>query len=602
MTPNTHSSDESGLHFEDKYSIRENSEAPLPHEVAIFKTKVRTLLNKIGFDTSEIDSIQNEEERESLYQFLGERLIDRGFRDPLPFPKGQEDLEVEFPNTLYSEIRGPLPILTSSSLSLLKNQGYQYVKTLDIGGLYNAGQVPLLPNGIAGDYLLRDVIQVVYDEITKGQDQNKDIWQKIMDSGFLIVRTGGDEFAIMSKRNQTIDDLELTYAVSSRVSGLYNINGDIVLRNSSIKFTDDTPGNTGEFNEYKGEEVNSRIDRLMALHPTFESIIKTASNINDLQKQSELLALLETLLYDSLLQKEANRLSHELQKDIFIYKDRQEFINVLEHLSPNGIIKRIDVPGILKKVNDEGSYELGGEFITFMFNQISRVAGKFQNDIRIYRRGGDFYLVIENAEDSDVMDTDLKEAFGTTYQVGKEKIPFILSTADVQMDFKTHQDIPNRYQRQAENDHLFSIAQDEFDTKLWKEHKKNIYNLFKDTHDLGMWQFLANSFISPFEIKRGVNRLKKLGFSDQDIADLKDQFYLEESKNVFEVKKVYIKDYKDLTLQFTEDQIQRMWPDLFQSRIEKYYVLNITQFNNFRDYLLRKLQSNVQTETLRRKR
>lgn len=520
----------------------------------------------IGFDIEDNENPINRTVALEMIKFLSDRLLEKSFYKSLPaarFTDKEQEIEIEKliqekePNynlqdgklhiPKYQRSRDIVPVYSSSVLPLLKYSGYKVHRSIDIGNLFGANSVPTNPDSVVGDYLLRDVIKAIHD--------------KVGDRCF-IVRLGGDEFGLVWKASDPenlISNEELFSAISG-VHCLFNDKEGIHYEQAHIKITNEDPSSKAEF--ILDKEINDaeRLQRLERFHPDFKAIFsqEIMANLDD-ESRKKLITLFETILFDPLLQEKAE----EFGDQVHVYKDRGEFIEVISRmhredpLERGGSVLRLDVSGIIKKINDDKrlDYKVGNQYIEdFLFeNLVSGALGEVNpdEDLRIYRRGADLYMYLhgKSQEEIDSIEKTIYKKFGISEHYDEENAHIPRYTAErdgVQVTYplmlscqtesvKYGKATLDKDEQEFRDGVDFGQVQRRLDQGLREKYKKRVgqmkeilvrNNKPEELLYLAQdWVFIADN-LNPMEKKkgRGVLRLKQYGLKDDSIEKL-ERFY-----------------------------------------------------------------------------
>ncbi len=480
---------------------------------------LQEVLSTLSLNISRLQALPN---AQTITAFVTRRLIDPGFQKILPVASLPQDLVIYENDAVasrprYQEIlanyqnnRPGLPIFSSFVLKRLVAAGYQAIN-LDIRNLASANEVGGSPNGIVGDYLIYDTIAAIQKEL--GED-------------YLLVRTGGDEFTVLSRQPFTGEVTARIQTAAGNTSGLFTQSGRVVYKPAQVKVTVTSPADLAEADArpLPAEELSLglRLNRLNAYHPELRLITDALVTLPDQAELGNLLAFFEEALFDPVLQKEAQQLAVN-GKNVEVYVNRTDYINHLQARSGALRLVRIDLPGVLKRINDNHNYTVGNAFLTYEFQKIVEAVAKYQNNVIIFRRGGDFYVALPDNQDlvntvSGEIESAIRGETGS-FPAEEERITLIPALASVRLNLELVKEPTPEVS--SINERAFAVAQEQLAQEVWRATIMQLQRFYSVEHRSPDWEFLLR-YLDPYD-RRGNNRLVRM--ATPFIADLQKLYY-----------------------------------------------------------------------------
>jgi GGDEF domain-containing protein len=404
----------------------------LPHESFLLHRIGKQIVKDLHINTkpfeNDIISPEGREALEILHQILGTRMIDRGMLKALKTADGLKDVATIYrldPNNpehteifhYYEHLRPPLRVYHSGMKSWLRRLGFTPAFHIDMSNVYAANNADHI---VGGDALLRDGCDAIMNVL-------KDF------PGVILIRAGGDEFSIYSK-DPSIDIVTIQDRIQQELKekkALYLFDTDKVPEGSKKLFEDKEANKTLTFGEIKYEikktvpepnrvlpenelSLEEQIEELDRTHPELRTVLYA---VNKYKKElgedaNKIVSLLEDIFYDSTLAPTVLELKKEYVekgvgdklKHLRLYKDNYDFLSHLQANDSSYTLLRIELPGILKIINDNSTYQQGDEFIKRMFKDIvSSAVDRNIEDIHMIRLSGDFLIALPSNISSDMV-------------------------------------------------------------------------------------------------------------------------------------------------------------------------------------------------------
>ena len=189
------------------------------------------------------------------------------------------------------------------------------VLNIDYSNIRGANSVGGSPTDIVGDYLIYDVVASIQAEL--GED-------------FIIVRTGGDEFSILTEH--IVDKVLETrvQAAARRVKSLYKEGNTIYYKPADVKVTIDDPVDRQktEAAVTTGQIIDTNdvlVTRIKKFHREMGAIIDGVMSLDDAKEIHNVLGFFTEMLFDQVLDSEIQALHDVGIKNIEVFHDRTDF-------------------------------------------------------------------------------------------------------------------------------------------------------------------------------------------------------------------------------------------------------------------------------------
>ncbi|OGV90455.1 hypothetical protein A2783_05840 [Microgenomates group bacterium RIFCSPHIGHO2_01_FULL_45_11] len=478
-------------------------------------------LGEVGIDHGVFERMTDGQE---LFEFVSERLFDVGMRLSKPqltlraFTRveGVSGQRVrEFIKSL-SKWREPLAgVFSSFAYRWFRNNGYEVVTRFDITNINGANAVATDQQRLMGDYLLRMVAGTVV---------------AVLPNGYKLVRVSGDEFAVLAPVGSASVETQIQSALATAQS-LYREGNRIVLRLVAVEFTDKlfpieedferevvTSGERrqkGGF-DFEGAEAeySERVEQLEQFHPEMIYFFNLMRGVGDLATRARLLVLLETMLYDDILQSRILEIEAACGCKLSIYKDRYDWVSGAHVHGENYRLLRVDFPGMLKRLNILG-YEAGDDFLLDRFELlVTNLGRQGLTDIHLMRRGGEFYVAVPSDISIDL--NELQQSVSTAFTYFNRAFTVMGVAAETSIDL-----VPAVEEGRALNQtniERLNLTQDILAGKIWEGTAAALREMVGRGPSEEEWEFIE-SYLNPFD-KRGILRLKRLGVGDEVIGRL----------------------------------------------------------------------------------
>ncbi|OGG23962.1 hypothetical protein A3A79_02045 [Candidatus Gottesmanbacteria bacterium RIFCSPLOWO2_01_FULL_43_11b] len=453
------------------------------------------VLENLSIDFDKLSVLPNADQ---ITSFIKRRLIDPGFQKVLPSAILPQDPAItEEVQAQYKNNRSAIPVFRSFVLRYLLGNSYNAL-TIDFTNIRGANDVGGQPSNIVGDYLIYDVIAAIEKEL--GED-------------YIVVRTGGDEFSILTQ--SLVDDalVSRVQAAANQVKSLYKEGDAIVYRPASVHITREVP-DTVDVGLQPVLSAGLLANRLKTYHREMVDIV------DSVQGDQGLLQFFSEILFDPVLSNDVDILRIQQNINIEVFHDRTDLLSHLEDENQSGgnfNLLRIEVPGVLKWINDKYGYASGNDFLRYILNRsvpaIADIIGK-ETHIGFWRpSGSDFYIELpRNIEITDEIIAAIKTAIAGGsghYTFTGESLPIapvisVIAKTDLTLKANT-----TSLEVDPDNEVNLSIAQQQLAQDVWSGTVTALRDFYSQNPTDSDWDFLAH-YLSPFE-RRGMNRLARLG-------------------------------------------------------------------------------------------
>jgi GGDEF domain-containing protein len=497
-----------------------------------------TKLNAIAEKFIDNIGIQKDKLPKGLENFIKKRVFDSGLSKQERAYQGEKNNYLNPDGLSYdnSSPRKPLQVFSSWTVPWLQNT-YTTEVDFDIHSLFEANQVSSKDPTFFGDRLLRDVSS----SVLKGLKNNN--------VDFCLVRIGGDEFKVMTNGGDKEEIKKIINESLKNTSFLTVDSGSKKVSQVSVEIKNIPKGKRPDFSN---ENKEVRIQRLKKRHKEFKDLLK---GIDLRQKNNQkLLQVLESLLFDTLLEEEA-REKEKIFNDgtkINLYKDHEDFF---EHLSSDKnnedyTLIRAEVPGLLKYIDDNIGYEKGDELIKKIFNHLTSCFHSMGiKNINILRRGGDFIIAMPSNQMGEekvriFFEDNLKKMFSKYVIQDGDELPQIPVYGVTGLSFSGTEE-KNKIK-------VFNQAFDRVSEDAWNNTililKSYYYPQNEEDRKLSSddWRFLAYYF-SPYE-KRGKAKIFKLKIKEDVIKALRECYQNEDDKWILDTETKKLELYKNIML------------------------------------------------------
>ncbi|HSW87911.1 MAG TPA: hypothetical protein VLG12_01990 [Candidatus Saccharimonadales bacterium] len=520
-----------------------------PHEEFILVHKTEMILHDIDLDIKAFADPY----RTNVQEIIGSRAFERDMRfglDPMEF---NEPLQIDKNiGNYYEALRGPEYVLSPGMLEPLEQSGHKILYLVDIGRLYRANIIPTKLLNQSGDFLMRDILSNL------GKDYGKN---------FHILRWAGDEFCLVEKLRiideeiVQVGDIENT---AKRAFGLYLKHPkNAAFDPAAVTVHKEYISNILEKNKESILDIDERIKRLTSLHPELEEIKTAFDTIQDLEQKKKFVYLFEALFFDKLLQNESEVVSSETGKIIHAYKDIMDFFTHLRRTNKTYQLLKIDVPATLKIINDNKTlgYRKGSEFLISEYGSIARVAADYLDDVRMIRRGGNYYLAVPDTSTEKIPELAdaLRDNVSGRYSISQDvSIPMITGIVAYPLNFE---ELEEDLEQQKGQDYkvnrmFFYQIHKEISEPIWNENffrishyflqKENkisqqmadtlqIDGLFLRDEDIQDFAFLAD-LLNPYNTKRDL--LERMDLNPLENGALRSCYVQENEKWVLNRQKL----------------------------------------------------------------
>lgn len=463
----------------------------------------------INYEAKDLVGTVGENEYLEMLGRLGEIIVDRGYANPTEVDASNLPHGIDV-NGYYQRERQPLPILKSPFLRKLRFYSFAL---FDVVGVYKANQV----DRKVGDLLLHDVMEAMFSL-----------------SDPVVIRVSGDEAAV-SLGDRSAPDFNL---LRSLVSGVMTLN--IGQDNEAVPVKADireipkpkhphrlTPTEAlKDFRKNKGLEdieisLAERLGFLTEAHPGMKEELEILSRVPDSFKGKEILVeLFEAGLLDDVLFAKSLELGYRFNKGVYVHRDGKEFFETISIGNRGGKLFTVDVFAAPKVLNDREDLglEYGDKLLQHVFENIIELVIDKVPKAHIFRNGVVLSLWIPE-ESSDLFNTELmkslKERLGDVYEFDdrngvKNTIPLILGTT-----------VQNVGAGEQEYEEIFPSLKSEQETVLFRDEMIELTNYLQSGRPVPRELFEQ---FSPNDEKRGITRLLNLGFSADELTDLRAYF------------------------------------------------------------------------------
>lgn len=411
-------------------------------------------------------------------EIISGRIFDRGMTSVLP---PLEPLPMSNAESYDNRPLSAVPVLSSGMAHFLTDAGYTATTLVDVSNLFGASQV----SHLNGDRLLRSVCTSVGN----------------FTPGCRLVRWGGDEIIIFQKPADKKLDIDTIQRGLNAKKSFYKTAEQTTLTKITANIKTETvpvliERRIREREAYRANSLHQRLLTINTLHPEFQNSIAAFLSAFESDQQEKLIFLIETNLFDPVIQ---GYISTEFPDyPVRVYKDVADFLEHLKVYGKTFDLVRIDLPGALKRINDEIGlgYAAGDDFIRHIFKAIaSTFVDQDLGRLDCFRRGSEFLLAFPKDADKkrlSAFETALTTALNENYQT----MPLMPVVTDQPLDL---------------NDPAgFGRAMHALDTKMWQETIESIRKTLSEGALLPQetTKYLAYYF-NPYD-KRGSLRLRKL--------------------------------------------------------------------------------------------